>query len=124
MIIFDAHLDLSMNAMEWNRDLRRPIDEIRARESKLTDKPDRGKGTVSFPEMHRGKIGLCVGTLIARYAKASHPLPGWRSPEQAWSQLHGQLAWYKIMEEAGQMKLLTTGQQVQSMFELWSGNYG
>jgi len=29
---FDAHLDLSMNALEWNRDLRWSIAEIRASE--------------------------------------------------------------------------------------------
>ena len=45
MLIFDAHLDLSMNALEWNRDLTRSIDEIRARERGKTDKPDRGQGT-------------------------------------------------------------------------------
>jgi len=39
MFIFDAHLDLAMNALEWNRDLTRPIREIRERESGLTDKP-------------------------------------------------------------------------------------
>ncbi len=49
--IFDAHLDLSMNAMEWNRDLTRPLQEIREREKRLTDKPVRGNGTVCFPEM-------------------------------------------------------------------------
>ena len=48
MLIVDAHLDLAMNAIEWNRDLSRPIDEIRAREQGHTDRPDRGKGTVSF----------------------------------------------------------------------------
>ena len=45
MLIFDAHLDLSMNALEWNRDLTRDIGEIRARERGKTDKPDRGNGT-------------------------------------------------------------------------------
>ena len=45
MLIVDAHLDLAMNALEWNRDLTRPIDEIRGRERELTDKPDRGRGT-------------------------------------------------------------------------------
>ena len=25
--IIDAHLDLSMNALEWNRDLRQPLKE-------------------------------------------------------------------------------------------------
>jgi membrane dipeptidase len=29
MFIIDAHLDLAMNAMEWNRDLRQPVDGIR-----------------------------------------------------------------------------------------------
>ena len=43
MLILDAHLDLSMNALEWNRDLSRPIDEIRARERDSRDKPDRGQ---------------------------------------------------------------------------------
>ena len=32
-----------MNAMEWNRDLTWPIEEIREREQGLTDKPDRGQ---------------------------------------------------------------------------------
>ena len=39
MFLFDAHLDLSMNALEWNRDLTRPIREIRDRERGQTDKP-------------------------------------------------------------------------------------
>ena len=50
MLIVDAHLDLAMNALEWNRDLTRPTEETRARERDLTDKPDRGRGTVSFAE--------------------------------------------------------------------------
>lgn len=29
MFIFDAHLDLSMNAMEWNRDLRNNVSTLR-----------------------------------------------------------------------------------------------
>ena len=81
MLIFDAHLDLAMNALEWNRDLTRPIREIREREADSTDKPDRGRGTVCFPEMRRGGIGFCVATQIARYVKPKNPLPGWHSPE-------------------------------------------
>ena len=103
VFILDAHLDLAMNALEWNRDLTRPIDEIRARERALTDKPDRGRGTVSFPEMRRGRVGLCVATQIARYVAADNPLPGWHSPEQAWAMTQGQLAWYRAMEERGEL---------------------
>ncbi|RYF98151.1 MAG: peptidase M19, partial [Chitinophagaceae bacterium] len=49
MFIVDAHLDLSMNALEWNRDLRRSVQDIRDTETGLHDKPDRAKGTVSLP---------------------------------------------------------------------------
>lgn len=80
MLIFDSHLDLAMNALEWNRDLTQPIHAIRARELALTDKPDRGRGTVSFPEMRRGGAGICVATQIARFVKPTNPLPGWNSP--------------------------------------------
>lgn len=122
MWIFDAHLDLAMNALEWNRDLTRPIDEIRLREQHLSDKPDRGRGTVSLPEMRKGRIGLCVATQIARYVKPTNPLPGWHSRPQAWAQTQGQLAWYKAMEEAGQMKQVVDLHGLQRHIALWQGS--
>ncbi len=119
MLIFDAHLDLSMNALEWNRDLTRPIDEIRAREKDRTDKPDRGRNTVSLVEMRRGGVGLCVATLIARYVKPSNKLPGAYSPEIAWARTQGQLAWYRAMEEAGEMVAICDAPSLQQHVQLW-----
>src|SRR5688572_31123247 len=119
MLIFDAHLDLSMNALEWNRDLTRPIGEIRAREQHLRDKPDRGKGTVCLPEMRRGNIGLCVATQIARYVKPSNTLPGWNSPHQAWAQTQGQLAWYRAMEERGELHQIVNRHGLDNHLERW-----
>lgn len=118
-LIFDAHLDLSMNALEWNRDLRLAVQEIRERERGLTDKKDRGNGTVSFPEMRRGGIGICVATQIARYVKRKNPLPGWHSSEQAWAQTQGQLAWYRAMEEAGQMRQIKDRHALHDHVRLW-----
>src|SRR5438034_11819850 len=120
MLIFDAHLDLSMNALEWNRDLTRTIPEIRQREKGLTDKKDRAKGTVSFPEMRRGGIGLCVATQIARYVKQGNPLRGWHSPEQAWAQTQGQLAWYRAMEQAGELVQIVDAAGLKRQAALWS----
>src|SRR5438034_2008458 len=121
MLIFDAHLDLAMNALEWNRDLTRPIEEIRQREQALTDKPDRGRGTVCFTEMRRGGIGICVATQIARYVKRKNALPGWHSPEQAWAQTQGQLAYYRAMEQAGQMVQIRDASGLKKHLELWPG---
>jgi membrane dipeptidase len=122
MLIFDAHLDLAMNALEWNRDFTRPIGEIRQRESALTDKKDRGKGTVSLPEMRRGGVGLCVATQIARYVKPKNPLPGWHSPAQAWAQTQGQLAWYQAMEEAGEMVQIRDAAGLEKHLQLWQND--
>ena len=120
MFIIDAHLDLSMNAMEWNRDLSLPVSAIRDRERGLTDKPDRGRGTVSLPELRKGNIGLVVATQIARYVALGNPLPGWHSPQQAWAQTQGQLAWYKAMEAAGEMRMVKDLASLEEHLALWS----
>lgn len=119
MFTIDAHLDLSMNALEWNRDLKRPVAEINEREKGLTDKPDRGKATVSLPELRKGNIGLVVATQIARYVAPDNPLKGWHSPEQAWAQTQGQLAWYKAMEEAGEMVQINDAASLETHIALW-----
>ena len=119
-LIFDAHLDLSMNALEWNRDLRWPVPEIRESERGMADRPDRGNGTVSFDSMRRGSVGICVATLIARFVKRDSPIPGWHSQEQAWAQTQGQLAWYRAMEEAGEMAPITTLAELERHIGLWA----
>ncbi len=123
-LIFDAHLDLSMNALEWNRDLRWTVDEIRKSEAGLTDKPDRGKGTVSFPSMRAGNIGICVATQIGRYVKPGSKLPGWRSPEQAWAQTQGQLAWYKAMEDEGELASICCKRDLENHLIKWNKSTG
>lgn len=119
MFTIDAHLDLSMNALEWNRDLRKPVAEINDREKDLKDKPDRGKATVSLPELRKGNIGLVIATQIARYVAPGNSLPGWHSPEQAWAQTQGQLAWYKIMEEQGEMFQVKDLATLETQVQLW-----
>jgi membrane dipeptidase len=119
MLVVDAHLDLAMNALEWNRDLTRPIAEIRAREAHLTDKPDRGRGTVSFAEMRRGGVGLAVATQIARYVRPGNPLAGWHSQEQAWAHTQGQLAWYRAMEERGELVQIVDAATLDRHLRVW-----
>lgn len=122
MFIIDAHLDLSMNALEWNRDLRQPVSEINFREKGLSDKPDRGNAVVSLPELRKGNIGLVVATQIARYVAIDNPLPGWHSEHQAWAQTQGQLAWYEAMESAGEMRKITDLASLEDHIELWTDN--
>jgi membrane dipeptidase len=116
----DAHLDLAMNAMEWNRDYTKSIQHIREREKKQKDKPDRGNGVVNFEELRKGNIGLVIATQIARYVAPDNPLPGWHSPHQAWAQTQAQLAWYKAMEEEGELRPVRNLRELDAHLQEWN----
>lgn len=119
-LIFDAHLDLALNAIEWNRDLTQPLAEIRQREAHLHDKPDRGHGTVCLPEMRRAGVAVCVATQLARLEHDAYsPVFGWRSPAQAWAMTQAQLAWYRAMEEAGEMIALHDAAALDAHLAVW-----
>jgi membrane dipeptidase len=72
--------------------------------------------------MREGNIGLCVATLIARYVKPKNKLPGWNSPEQAWAQTQGQLAWYRAMEEGQHLIQIKTPQDLTQHLSRWEEN--
>lgn len=123
-LIFDAHLDLAMNAMEWNRDLMRPLDEIRQREMHMKDKNDRGKGTVCLPELRKGNIGIVVATQLARHTPFGSALAGWNSPQQAWAMTQAQLAWYREMEAVGEMVQIFDLEGLENHLKLWATPLG
>ncbi|HET9279286.1 MAG TPA: membrane dipeptidase [Flavitalea sp.] len=119
MFIVDAHLDLAMNAIEWNRDLSCSLGEIRQREMHMKDKPDRGKGTVCLPELRKGRVGLVVATQLARYTPLGSALAGWNSPQQAWAMTQAQLTWYREMEALGEMVQIKDIAGLESHLQLW-----
>ncbi len=119
MLIFDAHLDISMNAVEYNRDLTQSLDDVRFREQGMTDKVDRGLNVLTFDEMRRGQVGICIATQIARYVAPGNPLPGWHSPEIAWAITQAQLAWYQAMVEAGQMVQIVDREGLDNHLKVW-----
>ena len=109
MLIFDAHLDLAMNAVDWNRDLRTAVSDIRVREitENLTD-PGRRTNTLTFPELRTAEVGVGVATLISRQEPLiAHPL-GKTSPEACYAMCHAHLAYYRAMERSGWVKMLRT----------------
>ena len=122
MLTFDAHLDLSLNAIEYNRDLRLSIDEIRAAEAGKTDLWGRANGTVSFPEMRKAGIGLCVATQLAGCMKPPAPVGAWNSPPQARAMTQAQLAWYRYMEEEGELRQVRNWPEIESHLNEWKAD--
>jgi membrane dipeptidase len=105
-----------------NRDLRWSVEDIRLSEKGMDDKSERAKNTVSFPSLREGNIGLIVATQIARYVKPDSTLPGWHSQEQAWAHTQGQLAWYRSMEEAGELVQIKDKKSLQEHLSKWESD--
>jgi membrane dipeptidase len=118
MLIIDAHLDLSMNALQWNRDLLKATYTIRTLEQYVQGK-GRGVGTVAFPEMRRGRLALSVATLIARSTGRPAPHIDYSSPAQAYGAAHGQLAYYRALEQQGHIRVIGDRRALDTHMAEW-----
>lgn len=123
MLIFDAHLDLALNGVDWNRDLRQDIEDIRAQEqaAEMTEL-GRGNCTLSFPELRRADVGVCLATAIARQEKAINDGFGWTTPETCYAMAHAHLAYYRAMEKAGYLRMLKTRESLTSHVAAYEAN--
>lgn len=118
MIVVDAHLDLAWNALNWNRDLTLPVEAIRHSESDMSD-GHRGENTVSFPEMRRGNVAICLATVLCRCTSVNEALLDYRSQEIASAMGRGQRAYYRIMEEKGQLRGLKKWKDIEDHLQAW-----
>src|SRR5690242_14407402 len=95
-----------MNALQWNRDLLASAYTIRAQEN-YTPGKGRGQGTVAYPEMRRGRVAVCLATLIARSTGRPVPHIDYATIAQAYGTAHGQLAYYRALERQGHVRILS-----------------
>src|SRR5207248_8999486 len=102
MIVFDAHLDLAWNAIDWNRDLLLSVEQIRRAEQGMTDK-GRACNTVSFPELRRGKVVGFIATLLARLLRPNllPAIQRYTTMEAAYAAAYGQPASYRALDPTG-----------------------
>jgi membrane dipeptidase len=118
MVLFDSHLDLSWNALGWNRDLRRAVPEVRAAEAGMTDR-GRQTNTVCFPEMRRGEVAICLATLLARCNPTGRSNLDYRTQEIAYAVAQGQLAYYRALAADGVCRLIGDLDGLRRSFAEW-----
>ena len=105
MLIIDSHLDLSWNACQWNRNLLDSALTIRVQELFMPGF-GRGNGTVALPDMRRGRVAVSVATLLTRSTGNRAPNIDYGSTAQAYGVAHGQLAYYRALEQQGHCRVL------------------
>ena len=122
MLIFDAHLDLAWNALDWNRDLRLAAAELRQKETEEghTEK-GRGVNTVTFPELRRGKVAIFIATLLARLMRPG-PLSAvhrFNNMDMAYGCAQGQVAYYRALEEQGLLRWIKDWPTLEKHVQAW-----
>ena len=135
MIIFDSHLDLAWNALSWNRDLTKSVREIRKDETGMTE-TTRGANTVAFPDMRRGKVAISLVTVLARAkglvvdeldSKIAHvgfvgdSRLDYRNQEITYAAAQGQLAYYRVLESEGQIRMIGDWPHLEAHLASWQG---
>lgn len=114
MLIIDSHLDLAWNALQWNRDLTQSVYTLRTQEAGVA-----GMNTVALPEMRKGRVALCFATLLARSTGTTVPHIDYASPQQAYATAHGQLAYYRALEETRHIRIITNQESLDSHIAEW-----
>ena len=125
-LLFDAHLDLAWNALSFDRDLTESIEQINLREIGISDSNARGNATVNLPEMRRGRVAACLGTLLVHDRPDICPMEGhqrisldYRSRTAASAIAFGQLAYYQLLDQQGQLTIIRTVQELNHSWQQW-----
>jgi membrane dipeptidase len=124
-LAFDAHLDLSFNALGFDRDQTLSIAELRERESAMPEW-DRKLVTVSLPELRDAGFAVCLATVLARGTNKTPPVgcPLKTSIDHgntaiAYSYAQGQLAYYKLLESQQQLRMIRDGAALSEHWRQW-----
>ena len=127
-LIFDGHLDLALFALAYNRDLTEPAGVINQRERGMTDALDRGLGAISLPDMRRGRVAVCQSTLAARVNREVRPTRrldlDYATQAMAYASAQGQLAYYRVLEELGEVRIVRSLQDLDRLCRLWNREDG
>ena len=125
MIVFDAHLDLAWNALDWNRNLQLPCAAIRQIEKDSGDtEKGRGANTVSFPDLRRGKVVTFVATVLARLFRPGSipPIQLYSQAESAFGAAMGQLHYYRGMAQQGHLRFIKDWPSLEAHIQAWKAD--
>ena len=125
-LIIDSHLDLAWNALQWNRDLTEPIEQLNSRERAMTDRKSRGRATVCLPELRRGGLAVVLGTILSRAKREVMPTEGFSrinidfaTQEIASSVGQGQLAYYNLLAARNEIRFICTAKDLNAHWKQW-----
>jgi membrane dipeptidase len=120
-LIIDGDYPMAYSAMDLDRDLTLPIQQVRAAQPGRfvnPDWPDR-ETMASLPEMRKGNIAVAAVKVVGRIAQIGSPLSGYRTGELAYAGARGQLAYYEALARRGEVKLVKDSEHFRQHIANW-----
>jgi membrane dipeptidase len=124
-LLFDGHLDLAMNALRHERDQRLPVERLRLREEGGAG-DSRGIATVSLDALRRAGTAVVVTSVIARckpWIDSRRVLLrndlDYPDASMAYAAAQGELAYYRLLESQGQVRIIQTSQALADHIKNW-----
>lgn len=121
MLIIDGDYPMAYGAVDLDRDLTRPIEEVRGatgRRSLIDGWPDE-ETMASLPEMRQGRIAAALVKIVARIRRPQSTIWGYRTGHGAYAAAQAQLAYYRVLDSVGEGRILTTGSQFAAHVREW-----
>ncbi|MBM3960277.1 MAG: peptidase M19 [SAR202 cluster bacterium] len=121
MLVFDGDYPMAL-AVAFNRDLTRPIEEVRSAEPIRGGAPhwSDSQTMASLPEMRRGRVTAALVKIVVDQARHGSVMGnGPRSDELSYARGMGQAAYYRILETKGEARILRTASDVASHIAMW-----
>ncbi|MDA1349863.1 MAG: membrane dipeptidase [Chloroflexi bacterium] len=123
MLIIDGDCGFMIGAMERDQDLTMSIEDVR-------NSPSSGKNwvpvvpnseaVVSLPTFRLGGVAVILAKLWGGIYRPGSPIWGYRTGDIAYAMARGQAAYYQILDEKGEARVLTSGDQFSSHMGEWS----
>ena len=117
MLIFDGDYPMAYGAIDLNRNLTRPLAEVRAADGDAAN-----VAMACLPELRRGGVAAALVKVAARILRDGSVLPGFRGPEAAHGAARGELAYYEALARRGEATVLTTAPSLTGHLERWEAS--
>lgn len=121
MLIFDGDYPMAYGAVDLDRDLTLPIEDVRA------DSPGRishnkwpdQQTMASLPEMRRGGVAGALVKVVGRIRKPDGLIWGYRTADIAYAAAQAHLAYYRVLESRGELRILSTRNKFREHMAEW-----
>ena len=122
MLIIDGDYPMAGGAIRSQRDLTLPVDLARSAAPDFPESRGRPDGGImaTIPEMRNAELAVAIVKVLGCILRDGHPHGDVRTDELSYASARGQLAYYRILQAKGYVRMLSTRGDFTDHMKAWS----